>query len=584
MTVEEAGPETAEAADPDPDDLYAAAAALVDDLVRHPWGRSSPSVYETGRLVGLAPWLTGHAARIRFLLDTQRPDGGWGPPDPGYALVPSLSATEALLSVLAPEGGRWPADVSVAEVVRGAGRALRSLARRLAGAAAADFPDMPAIEHITPALIEAINGHLDRLRDDPALAAWWTGGRLAPPAGMDGAFVAAAKAHLENGGAVPLKVQHALEVAGASARRAGSVRPVPLPDPARAVREVAAAGERRRFATVGASTAATAAWLGGPDGDGPGDEAARRYLEAAAEQHGGPVSVAVPVTNFERGWVLGWLARTGLTPAAPPELIAQMRASLGEDGAPGGTGLPPDADTSSGVLYALSLLGEPHPPDLLWKYETSTHFCSWPGENGRSVTTNAHVLEAFGHYLECGGAGPAGRYAASARKAASWLVGEQLSDGRWQDRWHASPLYATACAALALAEFGGPESADAVNRSVAWVLGEQRPDGSWGRWCGTAEETAYAVHILTLARPSGGAAPDPAVREAAERAVRRGCAYLRAALRTTAGSLTGGPGDVDSGKPPLWHDKDLYRPTSIVRAAVLGALRVAHRDTSVSVR
>ncbi|WP_329085002.1 hypothetical protein OG979_21985 [Actinomadura citrea] len=584
MTVEEVGPEAAEAADPDPDDLRAAAGALVADLVNHPWGRSSPSVYETGRLVSLAPWLTGDSGRIRFLLDTQRPDGGWGPPDPGYALVPTLSATEALLSVLAPEGRRWPAGLSVAEVVRGAGRALRALARRLGGATAADFPDMPAIEHITPALIEAINGHLDRLRDDPVLTAWWTGGRLVPPAGMDGAFITAARAHLENGGAVPLKVQHALEVAGVSARRAGAVRPVPLPSPTRPIRELSVANGPGRFATIGASTAATAAWLGGPDVDRAGDQAARRYLEAAVEQHGGPVSVAVPVTNFERGWVLGWLARAGLAPAVPPELIAQMRASLGENGAPGGTGLPPDADTSSGVLYALSLLGKPHPPDLLWKYETTTHFCSWPGENGRSVTTNAHVLEAFGHYLECGGAGPAGRYAASARKAASWLIGEQLDDGRWEDRWHASPLYATACAALALNEFGGPESADAVNRSVEWVLREQRSDGSWGRWCGTAEETAYAVHILTLARPSGDAAPDSAARKAVERAVRRGDAYLRAALRSTPGALTGGPGDVDSGKPPLWHDKDLYRPTTIVRAAVLGALHLARRDTSVSAR
>ncbi|MES9539116.1 MULTISPECIES: prenyltransferase/squalene oxidase repeat-containing protein [unclassified Actinomadura] len=583
MTVEEAGPDAPEAADPDPHDLHTAADALVADLVRAPWGRSSPSVYETGRLVSLAPWLTGHSRRIRFLLDTQRPDGGWGPPDPGYALVPSLSATEALLSVLVSEGRRWPSGVYVAEVTRGAGRAMRTVARWIYGGAATDVPDMPAIEHITPALIEAINGHLDRLRDDPAFATWWTGGRLAPPAGMDGAFVAAARAHLEGGGAVPLKVQHALEVAGASARRAESVHPVPLPGP-HPSRDPSAPEAPGRFATVGASTAATAAWLGTPGRGGEADEAVLRYLEAAVEQHGGPVPVAVPVTNFERGWVLGWLARAGLAPAVPPELIAQMRTALGEDGAPGGTGLPPDADTSSGLLYALSLLGEPHPPDLLWKYETKTHFCSWPGENGRSVTTNSHVLEAFGHYLECGGADPAGRYAASARKAASWLRGEQLNDGRWEDRWHASPLYATACAALALDGFGGPESADAVRRAVGWVLREQRPDGSWGRWCGTAEETAYAVHVLTLARPSGDAATDSAVREAAERAVRRGDAYLRSALRTASGALTGGPEDVDSGKPPLWHDKDLYRPTTIVRAAVLAALRLARCDASVSVR
>lgn len=581
MTVDEVGLETAESAAPDPDDLITPAGALVAGLLLSPWGRSSPSVYETGRLVSLAPWLTGHARRIRFLLDTQRPDGGWGPPDPGYALVPTLSAAEALLSVLTSTGRRWPSGVYYTEVVRAAGRALRTLARRLDHSAAPDFPDMPAIEHITPSLIEAINAQLDGLRSDPAFASWWPGGRLSPPTGMDGTFLAAARAHLDDGGAVPLKLQHALEIAGPSARRARSVRPVPLPGPARPAGGPGPDGRAAPCATVGASAAATAAWLGTP---GPGDDAVRHYLEAAVEQHGGPVSVAAPVTNFERGWVLSWLARAGIPLTVPRELIDQMRASLGEDGAPGGTGLPPDADTSSGVLYALSLLGEPCPPDLLWKYETDTHFSSWPGENGRSVTTNAHVLEAFGHYLECGEPGPRERYAATVRKVTSWLVGQQMEDGRWEDRWHASPFYATASAASALNAFGGPESADAVQRAIEWILREQRAEGSWGRWNATAEETAYAVQVLTLTRTGQGGA---AMRNAMTgRAIRRGAAYLRAALRQARGrdaeAPAGGSGDIDSGKSPLWHDKDLYRPITIVQAAVLAALRLARRDAHVT--
>jgi halimadienyl-diphosphate synthase len=66
-------------------------ARLTDD----PWGGLSPSVYETGRLVALAPWLQGHDARIRYLLDTQHADGTWGGPGE-YALVPTLSAVDAL--------------------------------------------------------------------------------------------------------------------------------------------------------------------------------------------------------------------------------------------------------------------------------------------------------------------------------------------------------------------------------------------------------------------------------------------------------------------------------------------------------
>jgi halimadienyl-diphosphate synthase len=65
---------------------------LLAEVADEPSGHTSPSIYESGRLVTLAPWLTGHGDRIEYLLSRQRLDGGWGPPD-GYALVPTLSAT-----------------------------------------------------------------------------------------------------------------------------------------------------------------------------------------------------------------------------------------------------------------------------------------------------------------------------------------------------------------------------------------------------------------------------------------------------------------------------------------------------------
>nr|BFE77696.1 hypothetical protein GCM10020093_002970 [Planobispora longispora] len=139
-------------------------------------------------------------------------------------------------------------------------------------------------------------------------------------------------------------------------------------------------------------------------------------------------------------------------------------------------------------------------------------------------------------------------------RLAAWIRDRQEADGSWRDRWHVSPYYATACCAIALHEFGGEESADAVDRAAAWVLGGQRPDGSWGRWEGTAEETAYALQTLLL---TGSARRD---REAVGRGYRR-LLEIR-----------------DRDAPPLWVDKDLYLPVVIVRAAVLGALHLARSE------
>src|SRR5256885_11602550 len=114
-------------------------AALLRGLVDQPWGEVSASVYETGRLVSLAPWLGGHDARVRYLLQTRRADGGWGAPD-GYWLVPTLSATEGLLAAARHR------DVDGSAV----DRALRLLFRDLPPMRS--LPGPPAAGLILPAL------------------------------------------------------------------------------------------------------------------------------------------------------------------------------------------------------------------------------------------------------------------------------------------------------------------------------------------------------------------------------------------------------------------------------------------------
>ncbi|WP_233513161.1 prenyltransferase/squalene oxidase repeat-containing protein [Micromonospora craterilacus] len=495
-------------------DVHGAADDLVAEMMREPDGRTSPSVYETARLVSLAPWLAGHAERVWYLLDTQRPDGGWGPPG-GYALVPTLSATEALTTAL-----RSPPSADVPTLARAVERGLDVLSGLLRDTT--PLPDTPAVDLIVPALIDGLNQHLTA---EP----WrWPGHtRLDLPPGMSRRRIDAVRQLVASGAPVPDKLLHALEVVADLAPRARRVAPVPP-------------------GTVGASPAATAAWLGGPDR--PDGSEALAYLEDTVRCYGGPVPCATPVTVFERSWVTSTLARSGIALTAPPGLISSLTANLGAAGTATGPGLPADADTTSVTLVALGRLGAPVPGDCLWSYETDEGFCTWPGEDGFSVTTNAHVLDALGHLAARGEAEP--RHHAAVRRLVTALPERQDPQGSWSDRWHASRLYATACCVLALAEFGSahPTTAEALARAVDWTLATQRGDGSWGTWAATAEETAYAVQILMT-----GGQQRPAVVEA----VRRGYAYL---CRT----------DGQDG-PALWHDKDLYQPTLIVRATVIGA-------------
>ncbi|GAA0396621.1 hypothetical protein GCM10009530_55230 [Microbispora corallina] len=510
-------------------DAAAAADELVSGLMSRPWGTVSPSVYETGRLVSLAPWLVGHGERLGYLLASQTSDGHWGRRD-GYGLVPTLSATEALLRA----AGRG--DPGAETLARAAERGLAWLLEWPPAGADPWLPDTPAIELIVPSLVDLVNARLDGFREPP-LSHVSARGRLRPPAGLDPAPLARVRAGVAAGAELPEKILHALEVAGDAARGARSVRPTPI-------------------GTVGASPAATAAWLGDRALTDPGDMA-RRHLEAVARRHGGPVPVGFPVTVFERGWVLSSLARAGIPFDAPPEMVADLRAAIAPGGTAAGAGLPPDADTTSVALYALALLGVPYEPESLWAFETPTHFCTWQGEEGSSVSVNAHVLDAFGQYAAARPAA-APRYAAAVGGLGAWLCERQHAEGRWDDRWHASPYYATASCALALDAFGGPAAREAVRRAVRWTLETQREDGSWGRWDGTREETAYAVQTLLLTRTG----------ERVEEAAARGYGYL---LRA------GG----EAGDPPLWHDKDLYLPVSVVRAAVLAALHLAQSNRLV---
>jgi hypothetical protein len=516
-------------------DVAAAVEDLIASMAGQPWGQVSASGYETGRLVVLAPGLAGQAERLDHLVDTQNRDGSWGAPD-GYALVPTLSASDALLCALDRD------LAAVAGTRSGRARLVHAAERGLLvlfGGLAADegpVPDMPARELITAALIGAVNARLDSYHNSTT--------RLRPPGGPGPAQIAALTGFVAAGAPLDVKLMHALEVTGPAARGSATARPTPI-------------------GAVGASPAATAAWLGADRVTDPADPSAR-YLAAAVELGGGPVGCTTPITLFERAWVLSTLARSGLVRPGPSDpvhgLVHSLRTGLGPDGAATGPGLPTDADTTAVTLHALALLGEPRDPACLLGFQTGAYFCTWPGEQGISTTVNAHVLDALGAVDAVRpDLGPA--YRPVIATVTAWLIERQSPQGWWRDRWHASDYYATFCCASAVHDAStrpGPDELGSVRRAVRWVLDTQRADGAWGRWGPSAEETAYAVLTLLL-RPSSRAVAD--------------------AVRAAYPHLVAGLHDPVDRAPALWHDKDLYRPHAIVRAFVLAAIDACQSST-----
>ncbi|MFB9963929.1 prenyltransferase/squalene oxidase repeat-containing protein [Sinosporangium siamense] len=506
---------------------------MITRLADRPHGEVSASIYETARLVSFAPWLTGHDRRVRHVIDSQRADGGWGGPG-DYSLVPTLSATEALLGLL---DRSEDSDSLTPAIDRGLASAFRRLSDR-----PSPLPDTPGVELILLSLVTQVNEHLAALgeREVPGLDQWKGEARLPLPAGVAPETLDAVRARVSSGADLPDKFVHLLEVAGPSARRAPAVRP-------------AATG------SVGASPAATAAWLGKDGVAVP--ESPLRYLESTAADHSWLAPCTYPITTFERSWVLSGLSRAGLTYAAPASMVTEMSAALKPLGACTSSGLPMDADTTAVALYTLELLNAQVDPEVLRRYELPTHFCTWPGEEGESVSVNAHVLDVFGAHARRQSRSD---HHMTRRKLSWWLLERQEPDGSWTDRWHTSPYYATASCALALDHYGieAPAVRAAVGAAVRWTLDTQRPDGSWGRWYGTAEETAYALHTLLMTRP----VTDHRWRGAVDVAVAQGTEFLLA--RTEAA-------DWLENEPPLWVDKDLYLPAAIVRSSVVTAAHLA---------
>jgi halimadienyl-diphosphate synthase len=299
---------------------------------------------------------------------------------------------------------------------------------------------------------------------------------------------------------------------------------------------------------IGNSPAATAFYLNHTD---PGDRQALGYLEACLGRNGGATApVLHPCETFELLWAAYHLFLGGVPTQRllRPTERRRLLKDLNDSGVSLSPSFPiPDADDTAVALLLLHDLGERVDPHVLKAFEAADgSFVSFPYERHSSVGVNVHVLHALARV-------PGYPDAARAIERISSYLADQHNGLYWVDKWHISPLYATAHVLCALDDLAPQQQqplSHQIERSREWLRQSQNSDGSWGFYGqSTAEETAYG--LLALA----SSADDRDLRRCEAAA-----SYLR---QVTSEGIS---------HPPLWIDKCLYIPPLVVNAAIEGAL------------
>jgi halimadienyl-diphosphate synthase len=278
------------------------------------------------------------------------------------------------------------------------------------------------------------------------------------------------------------------------------------------------------------------------------DPAALAYLSEVIGADGA-VPYVGPIEVFDRGWALWNLS---LLPDIADELEAEIDTHvevLRKEWRPGkgiasAIGLPLlDGDDTAVVLAALRRLGHDLDLEGVLAFKTTFNFRCYPLESDPSTSTNVHVLDALRV------AGLTAQHPA-VQTALTFLRRTQTDGMFWLDKWHASPLYPTSHAVIALMDLDNT----LAERAIDWILATQRPSGAWGWYQPTAEETAYALQALSLW----------GLRYNVPRnALERGYAWLQE--------------HQDPPYPPLWIGKCLYTPSVPVMAAIISARHLAKR-------
>jgi halimadienyl-diphosphate synthase len=488
----------------------------------HQGGVLSPSIYDTAQLLRNAPPEDPRPA-IDWLLQQQRPDGGWAPEVlPLARHIPTLAAVLALRSVSDTRESREAVERGIA------------FFRRNADAWAFEGPlpdDIPvAAELILPRLLDEATAAGIELPHKPFQTVRALGERRR-------GLIAKMR---PKAGTAPV---HAWEVWGTQ------------PD-----LEVID-GSRG----IGHSPAATAVWVRLRKAAFPAGseelQGAERFLRESSEasQAGlpGVVPTVWPILRFEQSWCLyalyitGLMDHPGLRDVVRPQLDDLHRAVR-----PEGYGMSDyfwcDGDLTSTSLLTLMGAGYTVDGSLLSRFQLAAgEFITYPYELQPSVTTTAHGVMALA------------KLGKDVSGLVRWLLEKQGSDGRWTvDKWHLSWLYTHSQVMLALTYAGATE---ALRTAVEALLRTQREDGGWGvANLSTLSETAYAIHALLGLRDHD-----------------RFGAPVRRALQRAARWMVAKEELPETQREHYWIGKELYRPYRLDRVFELSAMLALelHQDT-----
>ncbi len=417
-------------------------------------GLVSPSVYDTAQVLRLAPPPDPEPA-LRWLLDQQQPDGGWGS---------SLMSSARDLSTLA---------------------AILALKK---------YPQLKGVEEAVAGGLHYLNAHATVWAFEP-VDHWMVGVELILPHLLQEAR--------NWGWELPYHLYEPLMQVGERRRqRLAKMKPragTPFVHSWEAWGEIADPALLDGTGGVGHSPAATAGWLGAA-GETPeleaSRQAARSYLAQAAESTGlgisGVVPTVWPIVHYERAFMLYFLVVTGLwdhprLKAAVEPQLDLLAAALREDGLGFSDYFIPDGDDSTVAVAVLKATGRAVSIEAIRQFMQEGFFSTYANELNPSLSASAHGVHALGILGE-----PEYNF------YLDYLLQRQLPEGYWKgDKWNISWLYVTEQVVLALAE-NLPE-ADA-ERVLQAVLAAQKADGSWG----TIEETAYAFTVMRTLRNISG--------------------------------------------------------------------------------
>ncbi|NLG96372.1 MAG: cyclase [Chloroflexi bacterium] len=479
-------------------------------------GHVMKTAYDTAwvaRLNDIDPCLSEPA--LNWLCENQLPDGSWGAASPQYdhdRLISTLAAVIALARH--NKGGRMSRQIEAG---------LAALERIAGGSCEGRLgdPDIATVgfELIVPTLVSEAeslgilqrqgNGILNRLN-----------------------HLRQAKLNRLNGFKINrnLSIAYSLEMAG--------------PDHQHLLDLDNLQEENGSVALCPSATAYYAAHVR------PGDEKALNYLRSVMREDGG-IPMVAPFNIYERAWVLWNLSLTGmlddeLTALCQPHLDDLEQSWIAGRGVGFGTGgSAPDGDDTGLVFSVLTAFGRPVDIEAVYHYEDPDGFRCYSLETNRSISANAHILDAFKQLGK-------DRDHPQVQKILRLLKNKQLSSGYWIDKWFTSPYYATAHVIISCCGY----DPGMVEPAVQWIINTQNPDGSWGFDQPTAEETAYALQALSIWKRSGGAVSAKVIRD--------GAAWLA--------------GHTEPPYPCLWIAKVLYYSEWVVRSEILSALILASQE------